>query len=122
MAALNASAGAANIGIIASQKFKAAKGGVVPGTPSNVDSVDAMLAPGEAVINSNSASMFPQTLSAINQAGGGVSLAPDVATTTQSSNTFRENNQTSQRVYVVESDITETQGRVGRIEESASYG
>jgi len=122
MAALNAATGAANIGIIASQKFKAAKGGVVPGTPSNIDSVDSLLAPGEAVINSNSASMFPQTLSAINQAGGGVSLAPDVSTTSPSSNTFNQNTQQEQRVYVVESDITDTQNRVGRIEESASFG
>ena len=120
MAALNGAMGAAQIGVIASQKFRAAKGGVVPGAPSMTDSVDALLAPGEMVINSQSAQMFPQTLSQINQAGGGISLAPDVAPSGGSA--VYQNNQQSQRVYVVETDITDTQKKVGRIEESASYG
>lgn len=118
-ASINAALGAAQIGVIASQKFRAAKGGVVPGSPSNVDSVDALLAPGEMVINSTSAQMFPQTLSAINQAGGGISLAPDVAP--QSKPVYKEN-ESSQRVYVLETDITDTQKKVSRVEQSASFG
>jgi len=77
LAAVNGALAAAQIGIISSQQFRAARGGVVPGTRSKQDSVDAKLAPGEAVINSESASMFPQLLSAINMAGGGKSLAPE---------------------------------------------
>jgi hypothetical protein len=121
MGALNAALGAAQIGIIASQKFKAAKGGVVPGAPSNVDSVDALLAPGEMVINSQSASMFPQTLSQINQAGGGVSLAPQIATTSGTSTTYRENEQQTVKAYVVETEITDKQKKVSRIERAAQF-
>jgi len=123
MAAINGAMGAAQIGIIASQKFKAARGGVVPGAPSKFDSVDAQLAPGEAVINSESTSMFPQLLSSINQIGGGVSLAPDV-TPTQATGTqpvFRDNNNQDNRVYVVESDITDSQNRITRITEAATF-
>ncbi len=68
----------AQAALVASQKFRAARGGVVPGASSSIDSVDALLAPGEMVINSTSAQMFPQTLSTLNQAGGGIPLAPNV--------------------------------------------
>lgn len=120
LAGINASLGAVQTGIIASQKFKANRGGVVPGAPSKVDSVDALLAPGEMVINSTSASMFPQLLSSINELGGGVSLAPNLAPKTSNSNSVYQSQQ-DQRVYVVESDITRTQRRVSRIEQSASF-
>ncbi len=116
--AINAAAGAAQIGIISAQKFRAAKGGVVPGMPSNVDSVDALLAPGEMVINSTSAQMFPQTLSAINQAGGGISLAPQISSTEP----VYADNKPDQRVIVVESDITDVQNRVTRVKEAATIG
>ena len=70
MAGVAAAMGAAQIGIISSQTFKAARGGVVPGSgPKHIDSVDALLAPGETVINSQSSSMFPGLLSEINMAG-----------------------------------------------------
>jgi hypothetical protein len=121
MGALNAAMGAAQIGVIASQKFKAAKGGVVPGAPSSVDSVDALLAPGEMVINSQSASMFPQTLSQINQAGGGVSLAPQIAATSGTNTTYRENEQQTVKAYVVETEITDKQKKVSRIERAAQF-
>lgn len=70
--------GAAQIGIISSQQYRAARGGIVPGSKGSkdFDSVNALLAPGEVVINSRSAEMFPDLLSGINEAGGGVPLVP----------------------------------------------
>lgn len=117
---------AAQVAIISSQKFKAARGGVVPGNgPSHIDSVDALLAPGETVINANSSSMFPGLLSEINKAGGGVSLAPEVFTqsggSTESVFATNNNNQTI-KAFVVESEITDSQRRINRIERSASFG
>jgi len=130
MMALAAAVGAAQIGIIASQKFTAARGGVVPsngvGNPSNVDSVDAMLAPGETVINAQSSAMFPQLLSDINQAGGGIALAPSIPSSgtdvVEDEPTFKENmRETVVKAIVVESDITEAQTRVSRIERNAEF-
>ena len=73
------------------------------------------------VINSQSASMFPQTLSQINQAGGGVSLAPQIATTSGTSTTYRENEQQTIKAYVVETEITDKQKKVSRIERAAQF-
>lgn len=117
-AGIAAALGAAQIGVIASQKFTAARGGVVPGSgPSTIDSVNALLAPGEMVINANSAKMFAPILSDINQAGGGVPLAPDINNNRGSNN----NSQQSIRAYVVESDITTTQNRVSRFERRKEF-
>lgn len=118
---------AAQIAVISSQKFKAARGGIVPGNgPSHIDSVDALLAPGETVINANSSSMFPGLLSEINKAGGGVSLAPDIFNqgVDNDNSVFGEtvNNNQSIKAFVVESEITEKQRRISRIERSASFG
>jgi hypothetical protein len=123
-AALNAALGAAQIGIISSQQFRAARGGIVPGMASKVDQVPSMLAPGEAVINSTSASMFPQLLSAINEAGGGVSLAPEIPMggSASSSKVYDENKkQETVRAVVVESDVTDVQRRVRRIERANEF-
>lgn len=77
LAGVNAALGAAQIAIISKQEYRAARGGIVPGNGSPAfDSVPALLAPGETVINSNSSSMFPGLLSEINKAGGGVELSP----------------------------------------------
>jgi hypothetical protein len=70
-------AGAIQLASIKQTQFRAATGGIVPGQPSKTDSVNALLAPGEAVINSNSTKQFAPLLSAINQMGGGKSLVPD---------------------------------------------
>jgi len=121
-AALAAATGAIQIGLISSKKFKAARGGVVPGSASNVDSVDAMLAPGEAVINSNSTAMFPQLLSQINQAGGGISLAPDVQTGASQEPVYNQNQTQTVKAYVVESEMTDKQKSVSSIERSVSFG
>lgn len=124
LAAVNAGLAAAQVGIIASQKFTAARGGIVPGNgPSTIDSVNSLLAPGEAVINANSTSMFPTLLSEINKAGGGVSLAPDPISSNMASgsnNVFTQNQQ-SIRAYVVENDLSNTQQRVRRMENSSAY-
>lgn len=45
------------------------------------DSIDARLSAGESVITAQATSMFPNTLSAINQAGGGVGLDSNLAST-----------------------------------------
>jgi len=127
MAALNGALGVAQIAIIASQKFQAARGGIVPGAPSKRDSVDAMLAPGEMVINSESSQMFPELLSQINQAGGGISLAPEPASVGNTgfgsrTSVFRDNQEQPMiKTYVVETDITDSQKRVNRIERSAQF-
>ena len=121
MAGINAAMGAAQIGVIAAQKPKFNRGGIVPGSPSNVDSVDAMLAPGEAVINSSSTQAFAPLLSAINEAGGGRSLVPSTGVTQNMNQPVFPQNEKMQRVVVVESDITDTQRNVSRVEESASF-
>lgn len=125
MAALNAGLAAVQVATISQQQFKAARGGIVPGSgPGNIDSVPSLLAPGEAVINANSAAMFPNTLSMINQAGGGISLAPEMPSQGSSgSGTIFTDNRSNQpvRAYVVETEITNTQKRVNRIERSVEF-
>lgn len=122
--ALAAVLGVAQVAIIASQQFRASQGGVVPqnGQSGNVDSVPSLLAPGEVVVNSQSAQMFPQLLSDINQAGGGKRLVPDVAFTNPYSqgNVFQPQQQMVQ-AYVVESQITNSQRRISRMERAASF-
>lgn len=122
--ALAAVLGIAQVAIISSQQFRAAQGGVVPqnGQSGNVDSVPSLLAPGEVVINSQSSQMFPQLLSDINQAGGGKRLVPDVAFTNpyNQTNVFQPQQQMVQ-AYVVESQITNSQRRISRMERAASF-
>jgi hypothetical protein len=123
--ALAAVLGIAQVAIISSQQFRAAQGGVVPqnGQSGNIDSVPSLLAPGEVVINSQSSQMFPQLLSDINQAGGGKRLVPEMAytnTNTNQNNVFQPQQQIVQ-AYVVESQITNSQRRVSRMERSASF-
>lgn len=129
-AGIAAALGAVQIGVIASQKFQAARGGVVPnnGGPSNIDSVDALLAPNEMVINANSARMFPQLLSEINQAGGGVSLAPDTAFVSRANNnqnTFSQggngNNQPT-RAYIVYNDLKTGSDKGERLSNRGTFG
>jgi hypothetical protein len=123
MAGIAAAASAIQINTIKGQEFRAARGGVVPGSPSNVDSVPSMLAPGEMVINSNSSSLFPELLSRINEMGGGIPLTPDVPTKTTSGGggyVYQENRE-PQRVYVLENDITKSQKRITRIEDIARF-
>lgn len=124
LAAINGALGAAQIGVISAQQFRAARGGVVPGSPSNVDSVSALLAPGEMVINSTSAGMFGNLLSAVNQAGGGIPLTPSAPPTEvrPPAPTFRDNAQQSVvRAYVVETDVTQKQEKVSRIQRSSEF-
>jgi len=111
---------AAQVAIISAQKFHAARGGIVPGSPSKMDSVDARLAPGEAVINSESTSMFPQLLSAINMMGGGRPLAPMMEASRSQSMAFA-NAQSSMRAYVVETDITDSQKKIKRYEQQNTF-
>lgn len=112
-AGIAATLGAAQIGVIASQSFKAARGGIVPGNGNgSVDSVPALLAPGEMVINSRSSAMFPDLISDINQAGGGKPLTP----MNRLGSNRRENNPLSQNIIVhavvSEQEVTETQENV----------
>ena len=113
------------IATISQQQFTAARGGIVPsnGLPGDVDSVNSRLAPGEAVINSRSTSMFGNTLSLINQAGGGIPLVPDTISqgSSGSGTIFTENQPQQVRAYVVETEITDTQRRVGRIQKSVEF-
>jgi hypothetical protein len=124
MAGVAGALGAAQIAVIASQQFRAAKGGVVPGNPSGIDSVNSLLAPGEMVINSASSGMFGDLLSQVNQAGGGVPLTPNAPKQTQQqqSPTFRDNKSEQViKAYVVETDITDSQKKVSRIERSSEF-
>lgn len=125
-AGIAAAFSAAQIGIIASQKFRFSKGGIVPGSPSNTDSVSGMLAPGETVINSTSSGLFPELLSAINMIGGGLGLTPDSkvnnVASSQTPMLFQQQmNMSPVRAYVVESDITQTQRRISRFERNNKY-
>ena len=117
--------GGIQIATISSQQFSAARGGIVPdnGKPNNIDSVPSMLAPGEAVINAKSTSMFPNVLSLINEAGGGVPLVPEMIQQGSSGSgvIFGENQPQQIRAYVVETDVTDTQRRVGRIQRSVEF-
>ena len=66
--------------------------------------------------------MFPQLLSAINQVGGGVSLAPEPTGGSFSpSPVFQQNNNSEVRAYVVESDISDNQKRVNSLRESSEF-
>ncbi len=124
-AGINATLGAVQTAIIASQKFTAQRGGIVPGQgPSNVDSVPSLLAPGEAVINAQSTAAFSPLLSAINQAGGGISLAPELANAgLQAQPVFRNNEQeTMVKAFVVEQDMTDKQKMARRFEDAAAFG
>ncbi len=125
-AAVAGALGAVQIGLIASQKFTAARGGVVPGMGSgSFDSVDARLAPGETVINSNSSRMFPNLLSEINQVGGGISLAPTpISTMSNNNNNVYQGNNGGQMIeaYVVESKRKKVADRMGRMERAAEVG
>lgn len=117
---------ATQFGIIASEEFTAAGGGIVPGMGSkNVDSVRSLLAPGETVINQESSQMFPDLLNSINQAGGGISLKPDMPgknKTKSDNNIFSDNkSQSPIRAYVVETELTDTQKRIDRIKRSAEF-
>ena len=117
---------ATQIALIARQEFKAAKGGIVPGMGSgDIDSVPAQLAPGEAVINSNSTSQFLPLLSALNEAGGGKSFMPDLPPSVGKQkfqpvfDTPRQ--QQIVKAYVVESELSQVQKRITRIERSTSF-
>ena len=117
---------ATQIAVIAKSSFQAATGGIVPGMGSGeIDSVSASLAPGEAVINSKSTNQFLPVLDAINQAGGGRSLMPNLPATNQGQKfevVFPDNKQQEPvRAYVVESDISDAQRRVNRIENSTRF-
>lgn len=126
LAALVGGLAAVQFGVISSQEFTAAGGGIVPGIGSgNVDTVPAMLAPGETVINSQSSAMYPELLNSINMAGGGISLKPDLPATNKVNpevKFFGDNKKDSPiRAYVVETDVTDTQRRVDRIKRSAEF-
>ena len=125
-AAIAAAFAAIQFGVISSQEFTAAGGGIVPGTGSgNVDSVRSFLAPGETVINTQSSQMYPELLNSINMAGGGVSLKPDLPAVNKPDGELRvfQDNKINQplRAYVVETDVTDTQRRVDRIKRSAEF-
>ena len=125
LGAINGALGAVQIGIISSQQFRAAKGGIVPGSPSEIDSVSSLLAPGEMVINSNSSQMYGGLLSTINELGGGIPLVPsipDKGTSGGNTNKYEENNkQQPIRAYVVETEISDKQKKIRRIKENSEY-
>jgi hypothetical protein len=125
-AGLAAAFAAVQIGVISSQQFTAAGGGIVPGMGSGmVDSVPSLLAPGETVINAQSSSMYPELLNQVNMAGGGISLKPDLPAVNKSNGDTRVfgDNKIDKpiRAYVVETDVTSTQKRVDRIKRSAEF-
>jgi hypothetical protein len=126
LAALVGGLAAVQFGVISSQEFTAAGGGIVPGIGSGmVDTVPARLAPGETVINAQSSAMYPELLNSINMAGGGISLKPDMPATNSVNPEVKlfSDNKTNQpvRAYVVETDVTDTQKRINRIKSSAEF-
>lgn len=125
-AGLAAAFSAIQIGVISQQQFTAAGGGIVPGMGSGmIDSVPAMLAPGETIINAQSSAMYPELLNQVNMAGGGISLKPDLPAVNKTDGEMRVfgDNKIDKpiRAYVVETDVTDTQKRVDRIKRSAEF-
>ena len=125
-AAIAAAFAAAQVAAIANQTFTAAEGGIVPGMgPGNIDSVPSLLAPGEFVINSQSAKMYPELLSNINERGGGKKLVPDLPPSNAQgvpSTVFQQDRaQQPIKAYVVETDISDSQKRVNRIKRSVEF-
>ena len=136
---------AAQVAVIASQKFadggvleKFANGGMVHGKSHAqggekfaVGGRVVELEGGEAVINKRSTAMFRNQLSAINSAGGGVKFADgglmNLPSFAQSQfNAIGQENMMgaigqSNRVVVVEADITDSQNTVGLIEAEATF-
>ncbi len=99
------------IGLINGKNFTAARGGVVPGNgPSNIDSVPAMLAPGEVVLNAQASSAFLPMLSAMNESTGGIPLASGLNqnATTQIIKVYDENKNSNRPIQAY---ITDTQAR-----------
>lgn len=124
-AGIAAAFSATQIALIGRQQFKAAVGGIVPGNGSgNMDSVDAKLAPGEAIINSNSTSAFLPLLSMVNQLGGGKSLMPDLPGdngVNRFQPVYSQGNNQPVRAYVVSSDIENNIGKMERIRRSTRF-
>ena len=90
-----------------------------------MDTVPSRLAPGEAVINSSSTEQFLPILSAINEVNGGKSFMPDLPPT-QGKQKFQpvfdaDRPQQIVKAYVVESELSQVQRRVNRIERSTSF-
>ena len=132
---------AAQIAVIESQEF--AKGGMVEeyanggmvqgkshaqgGEKFAVGGRVVELEGGEAVINKRSTAMFRPQLSAMNSAGGGVKFADGGIMSSSSFTSARFNSlslggsQSSGRVVVVESDITNSQSKVKAIQSNASF-
>jgi hypothetical protein len=126
LAGIVAAASAVQFGVISSQEFTAAGGGIVPGIGSGmVDTVPARLAPGETVINAQSSQMYPELLNSINMAGGGISLKPDLPATNRvdADVKFFGDNKSDKpiRAYVVETDVSDTQKRINRIKQSSEF-
>ena len=89
-----------------------------------MDSVDAKLAPGEAIINSNSTSAFLPLLSMVNQLGGGKSLMPDLPGdngVNRFQPVYSQGNNQPVRAYVVSSDIENNIGKMERIRRSTRF-
>ena len=133
---LAALVGGAQMSVIGAQQY--ARGGMVHGkSHANGGEKFAVggrvveLEGGEAVINKRSTSMFRSQLSAMNAAGGGVKFAdggllnmPSFAT--NQFNAVGMNGLTGAmsqggRVYVLESDITNTQNNVSLIQSQAGF-
>ena len=134
--ALAATAGAAQIAVIANQKY--ATGGMVYGNSHAqggekfaVGGRVVELEGGEAVINKRSTAMYKPLLSSINTMGGGVKFA-DGGLLNQTSFTQSLFNAIGQagmmvaisqgsKVVVVESDITDSQKAVSVIQSQAGF-
>lgn len=106
--------GAAQIANIQSQQFRANRGGVVPGMTSHRDTVPALLAGGETVINSSSSRMFAPELSAINEAGGGKRLNNEGVRHNVEEVSYGDNREQSFTVDVSITEIEDVNKRVNR--------
>lgn len=113
---------AVQVAMINKQTPAFAEGGLVRGAGTTTsDSINARLSNGESVINAQSTAMFGDLLSAINQVGGGKSFKEPNRVTTSGSMEGNDGGGKSVRAYVVETDITESQNKIKRIQRRASY-
>lgn len=136
-AALNGALGAAQIGVIASQKppqefarggvFQAAGGGMVSGLGSGTsDSINARLSNGESIINARSTSAFAPILSAMNELGGGIRFngQPSVITNPSgiaSNKTEETATPTHISVSISEAEISKVQNKVQRVNVRSTF-
>lgn len=101
------------------QNTKAEKGGYILGNSHKFGGVNIEAEGGEVILNKTSMSnpYLRNLASNINEIGGGKSF--DIPVSNQQSNIINNNRSAAQRVYVLESDISNVQNKIATIERNS---